>query len=184
MRRRLFLAFAVPVVLGQSGCTPLRALSDGYLDIDQAELQARLQSRFPQHHCKGVVACVELSNPVVVLKEGEDRIGFEADVKVSIAGRERTGRVGLSGQPRYVQDPGQIFLDDPEITTLAFAGLPQDYADLVRSGATLVARRALESHPIYTLDSKTAKGALAKRAIADIKVLDGKLRISFAGSGG
>jgi hypothetical protein len=180
IRRLLPIATALLAALGLSSCG---VMGLGHLDIEQAQLQARIAQRFPLHHCKLVVACLDLSNPVVVLREGEDRIGLTADVKVLLGTRERTGRIGLSGKPRYVQNDGQLFLDDLQITTLELAGFPQDYVELVKASGTTLARQALQSHPVYTLDASTAKGALAKRSVSDVKVVDGKLRVTFGGSG-
>lgn len=154
----------------------------GHLDIEQAELQARIAPRFPTHYCKLVVACVDLSNPVVVLKEGDDRIGFTADVGVALGTTERTGRVGLSGRPRYVPQEGQLFLDDLQIDTLELAGLPPAYAELVKLRGPAAAKSALQSHSLYTINTSTAKGALTKQAVKDVKVVNGKLRVSFVGS--
>src|SRR5436190_10910699 len=89
-------------------CAIVSRIADGHLDIEQAELQARLAPRFPTHHCKLLIARLELANPLVVLAEGEDRIGFTADAKVTLGTRERTGRVGFSGRPRYLPADGQL----------------------------------------------------------------------------
>jgi hypothetical protein len=164
-----------------AGCDVVGALATGHLDITQAELQARIAPRFPTHHCKLIVACVDLSNPVVVLKEGDDRIGFTADVSVALGLKEHAGRVGFSGRPRY-EPQRQLFLEDLQIDTLELAGLPAEYAELVKLRGPAAAKGALQSHPLYTLDTGTAKGALAKRTVRDVKVVNGRLRVSFDGS--
>jgi len=182
MIRRLLLLTAT-ALLAALALTSCGVMGLGHLDIEQAQLQARIAPRFPMHHCKLLIACVDLSNPVVVLREGEDRVGFTADVKVTLGARERTGRIGMSGKPRYVQADGQLFLDDLQISTLELAGFPQDYVEIVKASGTTLARQALQSHPVYTLDGNTAKGAFAKRTVSDVKVVDGKLRVTFGGSG-
>jgi hypothetical protein len=45
-------------------------------------------------------------------------------------------------------------------------------------------RRALEGHPIYTLKGDAATSALAKLAVRDVQVVDGKLRVTFLRFGG
>ena len=42
--------------------------------------------------------------------------------------------------------------------------------------------RGMQSRPVYTVDTSSAKGAMAKLAVRDVKVVNGRLRISFAGS--
>lgn len=173
---------ALFVAAALSACGTLGALALGHLDIERAELQARIEPRFPLQRCK-LVACLDLSNPIVVLREGEDRIGFSAELRVLLGTRERTGRVGLSGRPRYVPEDGQLYLDDLQITTFELTGFPEDYAEFVKANGAVLARQALQSRPVYTLDANTAKGAFAKRTVRDVKVLNGRLRVSFNGSG-
>lgn len=183
MIRRLSLAAAplcAAIVLLSCGVAGYMAA--GHLDIEQAQLQARIAPRFPLRQCKAVIVCLELSHPLVVLRDGEDRLGLTTDVKVLLGTRERTGRLELSGRPRYIPQEGQLFLDDLEIRTLELEGLAPEYAEFVKARGALAARQALESHPVYTLDTATAKGAIARQAVRDVKVVGGKLRISFAGS--
>ncbi|WP_165917497.1 DUF1439 domain-containing protein [Roseateles saccharophilus] len=184
IRRLPHIAASLFAAVALSGCGYLGSIATGHLDIEQAELQARIAPRFPVRNCKLVIACLDLSNPVVVLREGEDRIGLTADVRLLLGTRERTGRIGLSGRPRYVQDGGQLFLDDLQISTLELAGFPAEYAELVKANGAVLARQAMQSHPVYTLDANTAKGAFARQAVRDVKVVDGKLRVSFVGAGG
>jgi hypothetical protein len=178
-RRLVALTLALLAAVALATCGIVSRISDGHLDIEQAELQARIAPRFPTHHCKFLIACLDLSNPVVVLTEGEDRIGLAVDAKVVLGTRERTGRVGFSGRPRYVPADGQLFLDDLQITTLELAGLPEEYAALVKLRGPGMINAQLQAHPVYTIDTSTAKGALARLAVRDVKVVNGKLRISF-----
>jgi hypothetical protein len=183
IRRLLFVWIAVLAAAGLSCCAVLGPIASGHLDIEAAELQSRIAPRFPQRHCKTLLLCMELSNPLLALSEGDDRIRFTVDVKVALGPRERAGRIALAARPRYVPGEGQLFLDDLEITSFEFAQLPEEVADWVRAAGTLAARRALQAHPVYTLDDSTAKGALAKRTVSDVRVVGGKLRVTFAGSG-
>ena len=183
-RRLAALAVALFAALALATCAVVSRIADGHLDIEQAELQARIAPRFPTHHCKLLIACLDLSNPVVVLTDGDDRIGFTADAKVVLGTRERTGRVGFSGLPRYVPDEGKLYLDDLQITTLELAGLPEPYAEIVKARGAAAARQALQSQPVYTLDASTAKGAMARLTVRDVKVVHGKLRVNFVPSGG
>jgi Protein of unknown function (DUF1439) len=165
------------------GCGLAGRIIDRHLDIGQAELQARVAARFPVQQCQILIACLDLSNPVVALKEGDDRIGFMVDVRITLGTHARTGRIGIAGRPRYAPEGGQLFLDGLQITTLELAGLPEEYAELVKARGAIVARQALQSQPVYTLDANSTKGALARRTVRDVKVVNGKLRIAFVGSG-
>jgi hypothetical protein len=176
------VSLALLAAVGLTACSVVSRLAAGHIDIEQSELQARIAPRFPAHACRVVVACLDLSNPAILLQEGDDRIRFSADVKVALGSRVKTGRVGLAGLPRYSQEAGQLFLDDLQITTLELSGFPEEAAELVRAYGAKAARQALQTHPVYTLDGATSKGALAKRAVRGVKVVDGRLRILFAGA--
>jgi hypothetical protein len=182
-RRLLSLTALLLAAAALAGCGYAALMARGHLDIEAAELQARIDKRFPLRQCKLVVACLELAHPSVVLQEGDDRLGLLADITVTVGNRERTGRIGLAARPRYAPETGQLFLDDPEITTLALPGFPEELAGLVKARGADAARQALQQQPVYTLDTATTKGAFAKRAVRDVKVVDGKLRVSFVGSG-
>lgn len=176
-----FLWMALLAAAHLCACTSLGVMTRGYLDIEQAQLQSPIATRFPAHYCKTVLFCVELSKPQVTLDEGEDRINLAVEIRIVVGTRERTGHLGLAGRPRYVPSQGQLFLDDLEVTRLEMVDLPDEYAEWVRIGATLEARRVLQAHAIYTLDDSTAKGTFAKRTISDVRVVNGKLRVTFGG---
>jgi len=182
LRRPLIVCMALLAAAALSCCGALGPIASGHLDIDATELQSRIEPRFPARHCKTSLLCVELANPLVTLSEGDDRIGFTVDVRIVFGTRDRTGRISLAGRPRYVQSQGQLFLDDAEITHFEMAGVPDEYADWIRTAATLAARNALQAQAVYTLDDGTAKGALAKRTIKNVRVAEGKLRVTFAGT--
>jgi len=184
LRWPLLLGLVLAAAAALWSCTSLRVLASGHLDIEVAELQSRISPRFPVRHCKTVLLCAELSNPVVTLNESDNRVGLSVDLKVNLGPRERSGHVAMSGRPRYVPAQGQLFLDDLQVEQVDMgSGVSADYAEWLRYGATLAAQKALEGRPVYTLDERTAKGALAKRAISDVRVTGGKLRLVFAGSG-
>lgn len=178
-RRHWWLTLGLAAAGLLSCCAVSTLLKGGHVDIEAAELQARIAPRFPTRHCKLALACLELANPVVVLQDGDNRIGLTADAKVTLGTRERVGRVGLAGRPRYEPAEGQLFVDDLQITTLELAGLSAEAAELLKANGALLVRRALQSHPVYTLDAHTAQGALAKGVLKDVQVVNGKLRLSF-----
>jgi hypothetical protein len=157
---------------------------EAYLDIDQAELQARLEARFPQKNCAMMVACVTLSAPKVALAEDSERIGLAADVLVTLGRRQIPGKVAFSGTLRYVQYQGDFYLDDVRIDELALSGFPPEYAEIVKSRGPGAMRRAVEGHPIYSIKGDTAKEKLIRFAVRDVRVTGGKVRVTFLRFGG
>ncbi len=153
-----------------------------WVDIDQAQLQQRLDARFPQKNCALMVACVSLSNPMVTLTDGSPRIGLSADVLVSLGHREMAGKVAFSGELRYVRYEGDFFLDDVRVDKFALTGFPPEFVQVVQVRGPDALRRALQGHPVYTLKG-SPRAALARLAVRDVRVVNGKLRVTFLNFG-
>ena len=184
--RSVAMVLAVVAVLGATSWWAITAfMPQGSIDIDQAQLQQRLDARFPQKHCTMLVACLTLSSPVVKLTEGSPRIGLSAAVLVTLGRREMPGQVAFSGLLRYVRYEGDFYLDDVQIDNFSLSGFPPDLVQVVKVRGPDALRRALQGHPIYTLKGDTAaRSALAKLAVRDVRVVDGKVRVTFLAFGG
>ncbi len=183
--RRLAIAAGVVLALGGAAWWGIVAYApEGYIDIDPAQLQARLDERFPQKNCAMLVACVTLADPHVVLAEGSRRIGLSADVLVSLGHREMPGKVAFSGVLRYVRYRGEFYLDDVQVDNFALSGFPPDLVQVVKVRGPAALRRALDGHPVYTIKADSPKAALAKLAVRDVAVVDGKVRVTFLKFGG
>lgn len=150
-----------------------------HLDIVPSEIQKSLSAKFPVKGCAPVLGCIELSSPVVALSEGSDRIGFSSAILVSRGSLLLPGQVAFTGKVRYVRYAGEFYFDDIEIQTLQFAGVPPAYTEAVKVRAPGILRAALQNHPVYTIKGDTEKERLAKLAISDVKVVNGKLRVTF-----
>jgi hypothetical protein len=159
-------------------------MPEASIDIDQAQLQQRLDQRFPQKNCAMLVACLTLSHPVVRLTDGSPRIGLAADVLVTLGHREMPGQVAFSGLLRYVRYQGEFYLDDVQVDNFSLTGFPPDLVQVVKVRGPDALRRALQGHPIYTLQGDGARAALAKLAVRDVQVVDGKVRVTFLRFGG
>ena len=162
-----------------------RFAPEAFIDVDQAQLQTHLADRFPQKHCTLMVACLTLSDPRVRLAEGSDRIGLSADVLMALGRRQVSGKVAFSGVLRYVRYDGDFFLDDVQVDDFELTGLPPEFVDVVKAKGPAAMRRALEGHPIYSIkDDKSVKTSLARLAVRDVRVVGGKVRVTFLRAGG
>jgi len=183
--RRVAIGLGVVAALGACAWWAVTAtMPQGYIDIDQAQLQARLDTFFPQKHCTMMVACITLSQPMVKLTEGSPRIGLSSDILVTLGHREIPGQVTFSGVLRYVRYQGDFFLDDVQVDKFALTGVSPDMVQVVKQRGPDALRRALQGHPIYTLRGDSARQALAKLAVRDVQVVDGKVRVTFLKFGG
>jgi hypothetical protein len=183
--RRVAIGLGVAAVLVAGGWWAVTTyMPQAFIDIDQAQLQQRLDARFPQKNCAMMVACVTLSKPIVHLDEGSPRIGLSADVLVSLGHREMTGQVSFSGVLRYVRYEGDFFLDDVRVDNFSLSGMSPDLVQVVKVRGPDALRRTLQGHPIYTLKGDGARSALAKLAVRDVQVVGGKVRVTFLRFGG
>jgi hypothetical protein len=180
--RRVAIGLGLAAVAAAGGWWAVTTfMPQASIDIDEAQLQQRVDARFPQKHCSMIVACLTLSKPVVHLTEGSPRINLSADVLVALGRREMPGQVSFSGVVRYVRYEGDFFLDDIRVDNFSLTGFPPE---VVKMRGPDALRRALQGHPIYTLKGQGARAALAKLAVRDVQVVDGKLRVTFLRFGG
>lgn len=149
------------------------------IDIDPAQLQARIAERFPQKNCTMMVACLTLVEPHVALAEGSQRIGLVANVTVSWGRREMPGTVAFSGSLRYVRDDGDFYLDDVRLDHFSLDGFSPAMVQVVKAYGPTALSRALEGHPIYTLKGRGESAGLIKLSMRDAQVVDGKVRVTF-----
>jgi hypothetical protein len=183
--RSVAIGLAIVAAVGATSWWAITAYApQGAVDIDQAQLQQRLDARFPQKNCTMMMACLTLSAPVVTLTEGSPRIGLGADVLVTLGRREMPGKVVFSGVLRYVRYQGDFYLDDVRIDNFSLSGFPPDLVQVVKVRGPGALRHALQNHPIYSLKGDTATSALARFAVRDVQVVGGKVRVTFLRFGG
>jgi hypothetical protein len=175
-RITLYLLLAVTTLLASCGY----GYSDGKLTLDfsAAQIQSAIAPKFPQENCPTPLTCIKLQNPKVSLAENSDRITMAFDTTVSLLGQPVTGTAVVSAKPRYQPASGEIYLDDTQIQNLALQGVSSKVTNAVMQYGSVLAQTALQRTPIYGFKSGQAE-KLAKMGIADVKVVDGKLRVSF-----
>jgi Protein of unknown function (DUF1439) len=171
----VFGVVAVAAVLGYLKYGP-----DAFIDLTQAELQGKLDPKFPQEKCILVLACLEIRSPKIQLTEGSDRVGLAADFVASLGSQKMPGTLLLTGKPRYVQHEGSFFIDDIQIREFKMSGNAPDFEEVVRVRGPGLLKALMQGTPLYTLKSDTKYGAFAKLALKSVLVVNGKLRITFA----
>jgi hypothetical protein len=180
-RRVAILLLTCVGIAGASWYLLERFGSGAQIDVTQEELQRRVSERFPAKKCTLRIACLELSDVQVTLTEGSDRIGLSTHANASFGARQFPGRISVSGKLRYVPFAGDFYFDEMKIEELEASDLPEEYAQKLRVLVPVVVALALGNHPIFSIKANTSKEALAKLLLRDVKVVDGKLRLTFVG---
>jgi hypothetical protein len=148
------------------------------MDFTEAELQSKLAEKFPIQKCMTLqLACFDLREPKLTLKEGADRIMVNLGFSARIGSREYPGTAVFSTKVRYSKNDGALFLDDVEIAEFNTGGRLVELESLLKSQGGMLVSRLLQTIPVYTLKDERAKEALAKATIRDVKITNGKLRI-------
>ncbi len=148
------------------------------IEFTQAELQAKLAEKFPLQKCAPLqLACFDVREPKLTLAEGSDRLQVALAIAVKAGGREYPGRAAFNSKLRYSRDDGAVYLDDVQITEFDAGGKLGEFEAMVKSYGSGVISTALRATPVYTLKNDATKEALAKLAIRDIRVANGKVRV-------
>ena len=176
-RRIAVIAFALLALLGAASWGLVYVGNESHIDVTREELQQRLAAKFPVQNC--ALTCIALSEPVIGLTEGSDRISFSASMLVNLGRLQLPGRLAFSGKLRYVRYEGNFFFEQIEIQEFQLSGLPPALAEAVRAHGQSLIGMALSNYPVYSIKDDSANAALAKRALRDVQVVNGKLRISF-----
>lgn len=179
-KRRILISLFALAALG--GCAVFLAQQYGdklAIELTEQELQTRLSARFPIQSCQLIIVCLDITSPQLKLAEGSDRIALSTDLSATLGTRRYPGTLAFSGKVRYVAQDGEFFLDDIEIHRLDLEGVPPKYTDILRSTGPAVLRSVLATKPIYTLKGDSTQMRLARLAVADVRVVNGKLRVSM-----
>ena len=176
-QRIVFLSLAVGAMLGSlGGC----GYTNGKLTLDfsAAQIQSAIAPKFPQENCPTPVTCIKLQNPKVSLAEDSDRITMAFDTAITLLQQPVTGTAVITAKPRYQSTTGEIFLDDTKIADLQLRGVSANVTQVATQYGSVLAQLALQRTPIYSFKSGQAE-KLAKMGIADVRVVDGKLRVTL-----
>ena len=170
----VFLLLLVVSMLGACG------LADGKLALDFSakQIQDAIAPKFPAENCPLPASCIKLQNPKVTLADGSDRLTMSFDTAVNFLGQPTTGTAVVSAKPRYQASTGEIFLDDSRIENLTFKGVSPQIIDVITQYGSVLAKQSLERTPIYSFKSAQAE-KIAKMGVADVRVVDGKLRVAL-----
>lgn len=170
------------LVAGLAVLTPLRAEPLRFV-ITAEEMTAEATRRFPVRQCALLMACVTLSDPVVSLVAGDDRIRLTTRVTPELGVQAfDTGEIDIAGKPRYDPGRGAFFLDDAKVIDSRFPGLSPSQARTASDLASGFLAQSLRDRPLYVLDESDARQALARLVLSEVRVENGKLHL-LAGDG-
>jgi hypothetical protein len=173
--RSLLAAGPLLIAAAFQGCAVLPST----VILSESELQRKFDERFPIEDPVSRFG-VELTNPIVRLREGTDRVHVSMDAAIALPlVRKFPGTGEISGKVRYDPERLRLYLDDPKIERLDVPGVDVIY-EVLFSEMTNLAARFLPSVPLYTLrDDKGFKQAYARKKLSSAEVKNGTLMLKF-----
>lgn len=155
------------------------ALRRGYVyEVSEADIQSRIESRFPVEKCV-LVFCIELHDPFVKLRSGQARIEFgsKALMEVAFSNEQYDGDSGFSGELSYVRDEGAFYLREPRLEYLEVNGVSEEHKKNLRELAALLVSEYLRTNPIYSFRDTLLEPLAPWLELKGVTVRDGVLRI-------
>jgi Protein of unknown function (DUF1439) len=173
MRTHLYLIpFLAPLLAACLG------VNDGKLTLDfsASQIQERIAPKFPVEKCPLPFTCIKLQNPKANLLGNSERLQLGFDTTVSVPQQPVAGTSVVSAKLRFNAANGEIYLDEPRVESFALDGVPPAITALVAEHGGKLLAASLQNTAVYTFKNAQLD-KLAKMAITDVKVVDGKLRV-------
>jgi hypothetical protein len=180
--RNILIALALAIIAVVAGAYGYYSGKEYVIRLTEAELQAKLDQRFPIRRDVLFVVQIDLSNPRVHLLEGSNRVAIGIDVVLNFRLRDQAksfgGSIDVDGGLRYEAFKGRFFLTDPHIQALRVDGIPEKYRTEVEKVVHGAISEAMNKGPIYTL-SADAGQLLARLLLKSVVVRDRELVITL-----
>lgn len=157
-RRALFLPLAGALFAGLE-TIPAHAgynIWTGEYTIGQAELQARIETRFPLRFNYAQLFDVSVSRPRLRLDASTRRAAITVDVLVRspLLGQPLAGSLAISSRFRFDAATRSVRLADPDADRIEFKGLAPADAQQLQAIGQVVAQQALQNYPVHTFSAE------------------------------
>jgi len=165
----------------------LIVLSAGYfltrdytVEIRQDQLQKVLDNQFPISDTYLKVFTLTLADPKLELRRNTDRVFFSirAQTNIPVDDEDLHGDATVSGRIRYAPEEGAFYLAEIRVERLHLSHKEESYGATMRLALSVILNQLFKDNPVYMLDLSDRAQSLAKRAIKEIAVSDGKVRIT------
>lgn len=166
---------------------PLLFIHDGLqaerreLHLSAHQLTRQLATAFPQRRCLMGMACLDLRNPRVSMRQGDGRLFVDVDAVLQALGQHAgTGTARLAGLPRYEVTKGAFFVDQPRLLSWSLPGISAPETQTARQLINgMLADDMFSSQPVWVLDEADPQQAMARLTLRQVQVRDGQLVLTF-----
>ncbi|CAG0992542.1 hypothetical protein MTYP_02361 [Methylophilaceae bacterium] len=123
------------------------------VSISEAELQKRITEQLSVPITVLKIFDINLTNPVVRLDAGTERLHAQLDTSVSnpVSGEQLLGKLNISGKLRFDPALNAIMLSESKIENLNMQGVDARYNEAFSLLASKMGEELLNHLPLYTL---------------------------------
>lgn len=171
LRQAVGLAFSAIVL---AGCAHVFTLSYSPEDLNQ-----RITPLFPLQQQQGPFT-LRLTQPQVRMNSAKNRLGVQFAVDAQGLGLKAAGSTLIEGAVEYRAATRSFYVINPEVAELRIRGVPALLENSLRQAINLVAGIAMKDKPVYTLDPKNSKEALAITYLRSVRVADNRLLVDVS----
>jgi hypothetical protein len=169
------IALAAACLAG--GCSSWRETT---VRITEAELQERINKKFPITKSHQFLGTVTYENPRIGLHRQDNRIEFGIDISLSnikINGNDLRGSVLMLASAVYNSEKKALFLKDPQLQQFTLNGVPEQNVQMLRGLFMPAIEKLLKRKPVYRFKDQDSITNIAGMLVKDIRVRDGSVEI-------
>lgn len=170
------------LLLGMTTAMPVFAFSYT-IKMTEAEIQQKISAAMPLQK-KQFFLTVELSDPVVELRDSDNKIALFLNVQATGPGGVKgSGRGKLAGTIRYEKESGSFYLADPVLEHLEIDRIQGKLNRELSKVVQVLIASALAKQPIYRLREDDFKHKMARAMLESVTVKGRQLLIKLKAFG-
>jgi len=153
----------------------------GEYTVPQAELQARIETRFPLTLRYAQWIEVQVLHPRLGLDAATGRAAITMDVSVRspLSPQAMAGLLTVSSRLRFDAASRSVRLTDPDADRIVFKGLPAAEAAQLQAIGQAVAQQALQDYPVHTFSPEDLRLGSRVLVPGEISVVEGAIKVKL-----
>lgn len=149
------------------------------LQYSPEELNDRIRPLFPLQQKQGPFT-LSLTQPMVRMNSEKNRLGVQFAVEAQGLGLKASGSTLIEGAVEYRAPSRGFYVVSPEVAQLQIKHVPPLLENTLRQAINVVAGLALKDKPVYTLDPKNSKEALAITYLRAVRIANNRLQVDVS----
>jgi hypothetical protein len=180
MSKKLVIGLPAVLILGIASIVVYQVLNYRVVvELSQSQIQEQLDARFPIRKRQTFFSVV-LSEPVVNLEEGSDRLDFSITIDLKLLqAKTLKGTTQVSGKVRYQPETGAFYFDEALVKQLDISGVPGMFEGEIKPLIKAAMVEYLQTQPVYQLKPKDTPRSLIRLLVKSVNVEQSKLKVTL-----